>query len=44
MKLLLKNIGEVISKENFMTVIKQNVYCLKEEVEVKIFSLEGYNL
>lgn len=39
MKLLLINIGEVISKENFMTVIKQNVYCLKEEVEVKYFLL-----
>lgn len=39
MKLLFINIGEVISKENFMTVIKQNVYCLKEEVEVKYFLL-----
>lgn len=40
MKLLLINIGEVISKENFMTVIKQNVYCLKEEVEVKYSLLQ----
>lgn len=39
MKLLLINIGEVILKENFMIVIKQNVYCLKEEVEVKYFFL-----
>lgn len=40
MKLLFINIGEVISKENFMTVIKQNVYCLKEEVEVKYSLLQ----
>lgn len=40
MKLLLINIGEVISKENFMTVIKQNVFCLKEEVEVKYSLLQ----
>lgn len=40
MKLLLINIGEVISKENFMTFIKQNVYCLKEEVDVKYFLLQ----
>lgn len=40
MKLLFINIGEVISKENFMTFIKQNVYCLKEEVEVKYFLLQ----
>lgn len=40
MKLLFINIGEVISKENFMTFIKQNVYCLKEEVEVKYFLLK----
>lgn len=40
MKLLFINIGEVISKENFMTFIKQNVYCLKEEVEVKYSLLQ----
>lgn len=40
MKLLFINIGEVISKENFMTVIKQNVFCLKEEVEVKYSLLQ----
>lgn len=40
MKLLFINIGEVISKENFMTFIKQNVCCLKEEVEVKYFLLQ----
>lgn len=40
MKLLFINIGEVISKENFMTFMKQNVYCLKEEVEVKYFPLQ----
>lgn len=40
MKLLFINIGEVILKENFMIFIKQNVYCLKEEVEVKYFFLQ----